>query len=113
MKKKLIEYIGDMEQVNYADVSDFLKDIKDNSPERQVQILVNVLLNVEQQENSQKAKEGDLHLLDNKQEIFGKAMEEASKVLGADPAYFGKEGEEEVERQLKKMGYSIERLKEN
>jgi hypothetical protein len=53
MKKKLIEYIGDMEEVNYSDVADFLKDIKDNSPERQVQILVSVLLNVEHQENLQ------------------------------------------------------------
>jgi hypothetical protein len=57
MEKKLIEYIGDMEHVNYADVSDFLKDIKDNSPERQVQILVNVLLNVEHQEHLQGARE--------------------------------------------------------
>lgn len=48
----------------------------------------------------------------NKEEIFNKAMEEASKVLGADPAYFGEEGTEEVERQLKKMGYSLEYLKE-
>lgn len=57
MEKKLIEHIGDMEQVNYADVSDFLKDIQHNSPERQVQILVNVLLNVEHQENLQSVKE--------------------------------------------------------
>lgn len=57
MEKKLIEYIGDMEQVNYADVADFLKDIKHNSPERQVQILVNVLLNVEHQEHLQGARE--------------------------------------------------------
>lgn len=57
MEKKLIEYIGDMEHVNYADVADFLKDIKHNSPERQVQILVNVLLNVEHQEHLQDARE--------------------------------------------------------
>lgn len=30
-------------------------------------------------------------------------MEEASKVLGADPAYFGEEGIAEVERQLIKL----------
>lgn len=48
----------------------------------------------------------------NKEEIFNKAMEEASNVLGADPAYFGEEGTEEVERQLKKMGYSLEELRE-
>ncbi|MED3832986.1 hypothetical protein [Peribacillus frigoritolerans] len=49
----------------------------------------------------------------NKREIFEKAMREASEVLGADPAYFGKKGEEEVERQLNKTGYSLEELKEN
>lgn len=49
----------------------------------------------------------------NKQEIFEKAMEEASKVLGADPAYFGEEGKEEVEKQLIKMGYTLDELKEN
>lgn len=52
-------------------------------------------------------------MLGNKQEIFEKAMEEASKVLGADPAYFGEEGTEEVERQLMKMGYSLIHFKEN
>jgi hypothetical protein len=49
----------------------------------------------------------------HKQEIFEKAMEEAGNVLGADPAYFGEEGKEEVEKQLKKMGYSLEELKED
>lgn len=49
--------------------------------------------------------------IDN-QEIFEKAMEEATKILGADPAYFGEEGAEEVERQLKKMGYNLDDLKE-
>lgn len=49
----------------------------------------------------------------SKQEIFEKAMEEATKVFGVDPAYFGEEGKEEVERQLKKMGYSLEDLKED
>ena len=50
-------------------------------------------------------------MTDNKQEIIEKAMDEAANVLGADPAYFGEEGTEEVERQLKKMGYSMEWLK--
>lgn len=45
-----------------------------------------------------------------KHEAFNKAMEEATKVFGADPAYFGEEGSLEVERQLKKLGYSIEDL---
>ena len=49
----------------------------------------------------------------NKQEIFNKAMEEATKVFGVDPAYFGEEGTEEFVRQLKKLGYSLEDLKEN
>ena len=44
--------------------------------------------------------------------IFHKAMEDAGKVLGADPAYFGDEGTEEVDRQLKKMGYILEELRE-
>ena len=35
-------------------------------------------------------------------------MEEASKVLGADPAYFGEEGIAEVERQLIKLGRSAD-----
>lgn len=52
-------------------------------------------------------------MTDNKEEIFNKAMEEATKVFGVDPAYFGEEGTEEVERQLKKMGYSLEYLREN
>jgi len=43
---------------------------------------------------------------DIKQEDFLKAMEEATKVFGADPAYFGEEGRNEVERQLKKLGYN-------
>lgn len=47
MEKKLIEYIGEMDQVNYADVQDFLKEVQYNSPERQVQLLANVLLNIE------------------------------------------------------------------
>lgn len=45
-----------------------------------------------------------------KYEDFLKAMEEASKVLGSDPAYYGKEGSDEVERQLKVLGYSKEDL---
>ncbi|MCP1528579.1 hypothetical protein NSS78_16290 [Bacillus sp. FSL W8-0920] len=43
--------------------------------------------------------------------IFAKAMEEASKVLGADPAYFGEEGSAEVDRQLKKLGRSLDEIK--
>lgn len=53
MNRKLIEYIGETEQVNYANVLDFLKDIQDNSPERKAEILADVLLYIEQQENSQ------------------------------------------------------------
>lgn len=49
----------------------------------------------------------------NKQDIINKAMEEATKVFGADPAYFGEEGNEEVERQLKKMGYSLADFKKS
>lgn len=49
----------------------------------------------------------------NKEEIFNKAMEEATKVFGVDPAYFGEEGTEEVERQLNKLGYTLEDLREN
>ena len=48
----------------------------------------------------------------NIQEIYEEAMEEATKVLGVDPAYYGDEGTEEVDRQLKKMGYSLEWLRE-
>ncbi len=46
-----------------------------------------------------------------KEEDFLKVMEEATKVFGVDTAYFGEEGEEEVKRQLKKLGYSEEDLK--
>ena len=48
----------------------------------------------------------------NKQEIIEKAIDEAGKVLGADPAYFGEEGYEEVKKQVNKMGYNLEDLKE-
>lgn len=51
-------------------------------------------------------------MVPNKDAIFMEAMEKAGEVLGADPAYFGIEGEEEVDRQLKKMGYSLEELRE-
>ncbi|MBR0588684.1 hypothetical protein [Bacillus pumilus] len=43
--------------------------------------------------------------------IFAKAMEEASKVLGADPAYFGEEGSAEVDRQLNKLGRSLDDIR--
>ncbi len=39
------------------------------------------------------------------------AIDEAAKILGADPAYYGEEGNEEVYRQLIKLGYSEEYLK--
>lgn len=55
----------------------------------------------------------DLNTCDDREEIIKKAMEDATKVLGADPAYFGKEGDEEVERQLLKMGYSPLHFKDN
>ena len=48
----------------------------------------------------------------DKEKIFQEAMREARKVLGADPAYFGKEGEEEVVKQLNKMGYKLEDIQE-
>lgn len=48
----------------------------------------------------------------NKQEIIKKAIEEATKVFGVDPAYYGEEGEDEVGRQLIKMGYSLDYFKE-
>lgn len=50
-------------------------------------------------------------MLKIKQEDFLKVMEKVSKILGADPAYYGEEGKEEVKRQLKKLGYSEEVLK--
>lgn len=53
------------------------------------------------------------HTVEDKQVIFNKAMGEATKAFGVDPAYFGEEGKEEVERQLKKMGYSLEDFKKN
>ena len=43
----------------------------------------------------------------SKEEVIAKAMEEASNVLGADPAYFGEEGHQEVNRQIEKMGYNL------
>lgn len=52
-------------------------------------------------------------MINNKQEIIEKAIEEASKVLGADPAYFGEDGIVEVERQLIKMGYTLDELRES
>lgn len=42
-----------------------------------------------------------------------KAVHEAGKVFGTDPAYFGEEGEKEIERQLNKLGYSIEDFTKN
>jgi len=41
-------------------------------------------------------------------EIITKAIDEASKVFGVDPAYFGEEGDREIDRQIKKLGYSPE-----
>lgn len=38
--------------------------------------------------------------------IFEQAMHEASNVFGVDPAYFGEEGEEEVLKQIRKLGYT-------
>lgn len=50
MPKKLIEHIRDMEQAQYTDVKDFLRDIKDNSPERKVEILTELLMYVEEED---------------------------------------------------------------
>ncbi|MGG4171358.1 hypothetical protein ABEW20_06180 [Bacillus safensis] len=47
-------------------------------------------------------------MTDTNDSIFYKAVEEAAKVLGADPAYFGDEGTAEVERQLNKLGRSVD-----
>lgn len=44
-------------------------------------------------------------------EIYEKAMEEATKIFGVDPAYFGEEGQQEGYRQLEKLGVDIEKLK--
>ena len=44
-------------------------------------------------------------------EDLGIAVEEATKILGTDPAYYGEEGDEEVAKQLMKLGYSEEYLK--
>ena len=44
---------------------------------------------------------------------YKKALDEAGKVFGVDPGYYGKEGEEEVDRQLLKMGYTEEELRES
>lgn len=48
-----------------------------------------------------------------KYEDFLTAMEKATEVFGQDPAYYGKEGEEEVFNQLVKLGYSEEELRES
>lgn len=47
-------------------------------------------------------------MTDNNEAIFAKAMEEATRVFGVDPAYFGEEGTAEVERQLNKLGRSLD-----
>ena len=44
--------------------------------------------------------------------IFHKAMEEATMVFGVDPAYFGKEGEEEVIRQFNKLGLPVRGMRD-
>ncbi len=41
-------------------------------------------------------------------EIITKAIDEASKIFGVDPAYFGEEGDREVDRQIEKLGYNPE-----
>lgn len=41
-----------------------------------------------------------------KSEILGEVMERTREILGTDPAYYGEEGEKEVDRQLEKMGYN-------
>lgn len=46
-------------------------------------------------------------------EDYLKAIDEASKVFGVDPAYFGEEGDREVEKQLKKIGYTDEELEKS
>lgn len=49
-EKRLIEYMGEIDEVNYANVYDFFKDLQYNSPERNAEILEEVLLYVESQE---------------------------------------------------------------
>lgn len=46
-------------------------------------------------------------------EDYLKAMERATEIFGQDPAYYGKEGEEEVFKQLLKIGYSEEDLRKS
>jgi len=50
------------------------------------------------------------NMIEIKEEDFHKAFEAAANVLGADPAYFGEEGDAELERQLMKLGYRKEDL---
>lgn len=46
-----------------------------------------------------------------KEELAKKAMDAATEVFGQDPAYYGEEGTEEVDRQLRKLGSSLEELR--
>lgn len=50
-------------------------------------------------------------MVNSKEEIIREAIKEATKVLGADPLYFGEDGDKEIEKQLEKMGYSLEDFK--
>lgn len=42
-----------------------------------------------------------------------KAMDKAGEILGADPAYFGEEGAEEVFKQLLLLGYTEEEIRKS
>lgn len=55
----------------------------------------------------------EAHYVMDKDEAFKIAMEEATKVFGVDPAYFGEEGQEEVVRQLKKLGFTLADYRED
>lgn len=46
-----------------------------------------------------------------KEELAEKAMDAATEVFGQDPAYYGEEGTEEFDRQLRKLGSSLKELR--
>lgn len=51
MKKRLIEYIRDKEECNYADVIDLLRDLENYNYEQGFHVLANILLYVEHHDN--------------------------------------------------------------
>jgi len=51
LKKRLIEYIRDREDCNYADVMDVLRDLHHHSYQDAFNVLANILLYVEHHDN--------------------------------------------------------------